>query len=60
MNETGDDLRETNDLAARCLDLETRDRPIAILRKDSPVCRSEGFDAHARVRLESEIGRAHV
>ena len=57
MNETGDDLREPNDLAARCLDLETRDRPIAILRKDSPVCRSEGFDAHARVRLESEHGQ---
>ena len=42
-----------NNLRVRCMDLDTRDKPIAILRKDSPVCRSEGFDAHARVRLES-------
>ncbi len=35
------------------MDLDTRDRPIAILRKDSPLCRSEGFTAHARIRLES-------
>jgi thymidine phosphorylase len=45
-----------NDLRARCLDLETRDRPIAVLRKDSPLCRAEGFDAHARVRLQSTHG----
>lgn len=45
--------QRSNNLRVRCMDLDTRDKPIAILRKDSPVCRSEGFDAHARVRLES-------
>ena len=44
----------TNTLRARCVDLDTRDHPVAILRKDSPVCRSEGFAAHARIRLRSE------
>lgn len=43
----------TNDLRVRCLDLETGDHPLAIVRKDSPVVRSEGFGAHARIRLES-------
>ena len=43
-------------LRVRCMDLDTRDRPIAILRKDSPLCRSEGFTAHARIRLESTHG----
>lgn len=45
--------RPANDLRVRCLDLETGDHPIAILRKDSQVVRSEGFDAHTRIRLES-------
>ncbi|NKI33836.1 thymidine phosphorylase family protein [Wenzhouxiangella sp. XN79A] len=45
--------QRSNNLRVRCLDLDTLDKPIALLRKDSPVCRSEGFDAHARVRLES-------
>lgn len=43
-------------LRVRCMDLDTRERPIAILRKDSPLCRSEGFTAHARIRLESARG----
>jgi len=42
------------------MDLDTRDRPIAILRKDSPLCRSEGFTAHARIRLESARGEVIV
>ena len=46
--------RPANTVRARCVDLDTRDHPIAILRKDSPVCRSEGFDAHARIRLRSD------
>jgi len=40
-------------LRVRCMDLDTRERPIAIVRKDSPLCRSEGFTAHARIRLDS-------
>lgn len=47
-----------NDLTARCLDLDTRDRPVAVLREDSPLCRAEGFAAHARVKLESAHGEA--
>lgn len=51
---TSSELHErSNLLRVRCLDLDTRDKPVALLRKDSPVCRSEGFTAHARVRLES-------
>lgn len=45
-----------NDLRVRCIDLDTRERPIAVLRADSPVCRSEGFTAHARVRLQGQRG----
>lgn len=40
------------------MDLDTRERPIAVLRKDSPLSRSEGFTAHARIRLESARGNA--
>ncbi|MCA1779627.1 MAG: hypothetical protein LC637_09650 [Xanthomonadaceae bacterium] len=42
-----------NDLEVRCFDLDTRDKPVVVLRKDSPLCRSEGFSAHARVLLRS-------
>jgi len=44
------------DLRVRCLDLDTRDRAVALLREDSPLCRAEGFAAHARVMLESAHG----
>ena len=40
-----------NDLAARRLGLDTHDELVVVTRRDSPVCRSEGFSAHARVRL---------
>ena len=50
---TPDLHQRSNNLRVRCLDLDTRDKPIALLRKDSPVCRSEGFVAHARVLVES-------
>ncbi|GAB4169034.1 MAG: thymidine phosphorylase family protein [Wenzhouxiangellaceae bacterium] len=48
----------SNRLRARCLDLQTRDRPIAVLREDSPVVRAEGFAAHARILVESVRGQA--
>ena len=52
MNEP--DLHErSNNLRVRCLDLDTRDQPFIVLRKDSPVCRAEGFVAHARIRVDS-------
>lgn len=40
-------------LIARRLGLDTHDELVAITRRDCPVCRSEGFAAHARVRLKS-------
>ncbi|MDZ7788994.1 MAG: thymidine phosphorylase family protein [Xanthomonadales bacterium] len=42
-----------NDLVARRLGLDTHDELVVITRRDSPVCRSEGFSAHARVRLKN-------
>ncbi len=42
-----------NNLVARRAALDTHDQMVAITRRDSPVCRSEGFAAHARVRLQS-------
>src|SRR6056297_2940055 len=59
MNETRD-ATSPRHLRVLCMDLDTRDRPIAILRKDSPLCRSEGFTAHARIRLESARGEVIV
>ncbi|MBS3747682.1 MAG: thymidine phosphorylase family protein [Wenzhouxiangellaceae bacterium] len=41
-------------LQARCMDLDTRGKPVAILRSDSPLCRAEGFSAHARIHLRSQ------
>ena len=45
------DQANGNDLAARRLGLDTHDELVVVTRRDSPVCRSEGFSAHARVRL---------
>lgn len=47
-----------NNLVARRVELDTHDQLVAITRRDSPVCRSEGFSAHARVRLQS--GERHI
>lgn len=46
MDERGKTSSPTN-LRVRCMDLDTRGLPIAVLRKDSPLCRSEGFAARA-------------
>jgi len=42
-----------NNLFARRLGLDTHEELVAITRRDCPVCRSEGFSAHARVRLKN-------
>jgi thymidine phosphorylase len=42
-----------NNLRARRVALDTHDQMVVITRRDCPVCRSEGFSAHARVRLQS-------
>ncbi len=40
-------------LRARRINLDTHDQPVIITRRDCAVCRSEGFSAHARVRIEA-------
>lgn len=42
-----------NNLTARRLGLDTHDQLVVITRRDCPICRSEGFSAHARVRLRN-------
>lgn len=42
-----------NNMVARRLALDTHDQPVIITRRDCPLCRSEGFSAHARVRVEA-------
>ena len=44
-------------LRARRIGLDTHDQPVIITHRDCPVCRSEGFAAHARVRLQSGRNR---
>jgi thymidine phosphorylase len=47
------ETRETqaNSLLARRAGIDTQHEPVVFMRKDCPICRSEGFTAHARVRL---------
>lgn len=40
-----------NTLRARRLGIDTQHETVVFMRKDCPICRSEGFTAHARVRL---------
>jgi thymidine phosphorylase len=42
-----------NNLRARRVALDTHDQMVVITRRDCPVCRSEGFSAHARVRIQN-------
>ncbi|MBR9834575.1 MAG: thymidine phosphorylase family protein [Alphaproteobacteria bacterium] len=50
---------ETNTLKARRLGLDTQHETMVFVRKDSPVCRSEGFSAHSRVQLSND-GRSII
>ena len=49
----GDTASEPNTLLARRLGVDTQHENVVFMRKDCHVCRSEGFSAHARVRLHS-------
>lgn len=40
-------------LRLRRLGVHTHQEPVVYIRQDSPVCRSEGFEAQSRVRLET-------
>jgi thymidine phosphorylase len=44
---------ETHRLKVRHFGLDTQSEAVIFLRKDSPICRAEGFTAHARVLLRS-------
>lgn len=46
-----DENGRTNVLRARRLGIDALHEPVVFMRKDCHVCRSEGFDAHARVML---------
>jgi len=45
-------------LRARRSGIDTRDEPVIYMRSDCPVCRAEGFRAHARVLVS--LGDRHV
>lgn len=53
------DRPDINMLKARRLGLDTQHETMVFIRKDSPVCRSEGFSAHSRVQLRND-GRAII
>ncbi len=38
-------------LRPRRLGIDTHHEPVVVLRADSPVCRAEGFEAHARIEV---------
>ncbi len=38
-------------LGPRRLGIDTHHEPVVVLRADSPVCRAEGFEAHARIEV---------
>jgi len=41
------------ELILRRLGVDTQQEPVVYIRADSPVCRSEGFEARSRLRIES-------
>jgi thymidine phosphorylase len=50
---------DTSVLVAPQFDIDTRQEPVVFLRRDSPVARSEGFEAMSRVSVEAN-GRTIV
>lgn len=52
---SGDDEARGAWLRLRRLGVHTHQEPVVYLREDSPVCRSEGFEAQSRVRLETGV-----
>ncbi len=47
------EAQDTNTLKARRFGIDTQHETMAFVRDDCPVCRSEGFSAHSRVRLQN-------
>ena len=42
---------ETHKLKLRRLGIDTHQETVVYMRRDCPVCRSEGFAAHARISV---------
>ncbi len=51
MNENPSNNHKTNNLRVVRIGLDTHDQPVIITHRNCPLCRSEGFSAHARVRI---------
>lgn len=51
---------EENTLAARKMGLLSPHEALAFLRTDCPVCKSEGFSQHARIRLRHDNHEIHA
>ena len=47
------DQTDSNVMRARRIQLDTHDEAVVLTRRDCPVCRSEGFQAHARVQIQA-------
>lgn len=60
MNETAPELPTNNWLRARRLGIDTHDEPVVYMRSDCPVCRSEGFEAHARIAVHSAAEKSII
>ncbi|MBV1919388.1 MAG: thymidine phosphorylase family protein [Pseudomonadales bacterium] len=43
-------------LYVKRMGIDTHQEPVVYMRKDCHVCRSEGFDAHSRVRITTSTG----
>ncbi|WP_343162681.1 thymidine phosphorylase family protein [Oleiagrimonas sp. C23AA] len=49
-------MNATGTLRPRRLGVDTQHEAVVVLRADAPVCRAEGFEAHARVEVSSPRG----
>jgi thymidine phosphorylase len=52
MNQATAPEPDANALRARRIGIDTQHEAVVFMHRDCPVCRSEGFTAHARVRLK--------
>lgn len=43
---------DTQTLKPRRLGIDTHHEPVVVLRADAPICRAEGFEAHARIEVK--------
>ena len=50
------DEKDKDFLYVKRMGIDTHQEPVVYMRKDCHVCRSEGFDAHSRVRITTSTG----